>query len=231
MEKIRRGVFIHSYNVSEKNWYSTVWGEAPNKPGRLPAGVNILFESGADQLFLIGSAIGKDNKSSGEWMRDLLMEKIKELPQFSIYPVLSRFSEAEIMAELSAKLVFVPAPEVKNTVDEIIFLDPLCYEYKIDVPILVSSFDHMSRILRDAGAIWQEQNSNPKLAAHLLCRPAVTLYTKEDGITPPHLAKMASVIIAEPRAPLVSYFKRMFGISNNPEALAEIDAVLKKYGK
>jgi len=226
---MKKGVFVHSYNVNERNWLETVWGTPPDKPGRLVRGISVFLESRANLLILIGSAIGKDGKSSGEWMRDLLYQKIAELPQFSIYPVFGRLSPSEIKTKLDRKLKLIPGPEVRNTADELKLLAKIFKEAKIEKIVLVSSPDHMSRILKDAFSIWQE--FAPEFAANFSCSPCVTLYTDGDGKTPPERAKVANVVIAEPRFPLAPYFQRMFGIANNPEALAEIDAVLKKYNK
>lgn len=228
---MKTGVFVHGYNVNEKNWERVVWGIPPDRPGRIVKGVALLLEEKADLLFLIGTAIGKDGKNIGEWMRDLLFLKITELPQFAIYPVLTRFSSEEIKRKLETKLVLVPGLEVKNTADELRLLAKIFKEAGIKRAILVSSPDHMSRILRDAFAIWWEQGLAPELAVNFICSPCITLYTEVDGITPPERAKVANVVVAEPRFSLVPLFQRMFGIANNPEAVSQIEAVLERYGK
>ena len=93
--------------------------------------------------------------------------------------------------------------------------------------ICVSSPDHVSRIIRDALIVFE----GSPFVNNIFVQASSTLYTAGDGITPPERANLMNVIIAEPRAPVVPIFQRLFKLANHPHVLAEIEEVLNKYEK
>lgn len=224
---MRKGLLILCYNVNEPNWEHTVWGEPPHQPGRLVTGVANLLEENIDLGVVCSSAFGKDGKSSGNWMMSHLYAKIEDLKKFLIYPVFNKFSPVEMRETLDEHLKLVEAP-IKNTSEEVMAAGRLFRAVGIQKVVLVTSPDHISRTLRDAIVAWQ--NCYPEFSANVYGAPCVTLYsarTPEDS----SIAKVSNVVIAEPPAMKKFNLGRMFGILGNPEALTEVDAVLKKYGK
>jgi hypothetical protein len=204
-----------------------VWGIPPNKPGRLIKGVAVMLEENVDIVAIMTSAFYKEGKSSGQLMKELLYSRLEKLREFTIYPILSQFSPEEIFNILENKLCLIEEP-VKNTAEEVTKAARFFREVGVTKIILVTSPDHISRTLRDAIAAWQERY--PELAANVYGAPCVTLYsarTPEDA----EIAKMENVVIAEP--PVMKSFdiRRVFGVLKNTDALREIDAILKKYGK
>jgi hypothetical protein len=223
---VRKGLLILCYNANEPNWEYVVWG-TPDKPGRLVRGVTLILEEDIDVAVIMSSAFGKDGKSSGQLMKELLYARIEKLREFSIYPILSEVSAEEIYTILERTLRVVNEP-VRNTSEELIAAGRYFTKAGIEKVFLVTSPDHISRTIRDAIVAWQKEC--PQLAANVYGAPSVSLYSlrTEKDI---NIAKVENVIIAEP--PVMQFFdlRRMFVILKRPEALAEIDAILKKYEK
>jgi hypothetical protein len=228
---LKKAVFVHSYNVNAKNWHQTVWGNPPAAAGRIPKGIAVFLEENADYLILIGSAIGKEGNSSGEWMRDLLFKKIEELPQFEIYPILTELNLEKLKALLAEKLQLVPGREVYNTAGELRVLAEICKNLVVTKIFLVSSPDHISRIAKLAYTIWKEEGIASYLAANFYCSPSITLYTQEDNITSPELAKVSRVVVIEPRLVkrIENLIIKIFDQGSSLSAIAEIEKVLEKY--
>ncbi len=235
MRKLKTAVLLHAYNANEKNWDYVVWGVPPDKPGRIPTAVAVALEEDAEHLILFGSSIGKTEPggawtSSGLCMNNLLFSLLDALKEFTILYALRRFSLSRIRAKISSAFEVIDGPERPvNTLEELRAAAQLFHERKLKIQkfICVSSPDHMSRIFRDARIVFKDD----PLAPHISVRGAVTLYTERDEITPLERASLSNVVIAEPRAVEGPFMQRMFGLGENPEALGEIDAVLKKYGK
>jgi len=235
---LKTAVLLHTYNVNETNWKDVVWGVPPDRPGRIPMAIAVALEEDAEYLILFGSSIGKVKIkereeedawiSSGAWMAELMRERFYELAKFTILEALRQLPIEEVRHKIDAIYELIEEPErPANTFGELQAVFRIVKERSIQKLICVSSADHVSRIIRDAHKVFKGQ----PIAGHLEVRGSSTLYTENDGITPPERASVDHVVVAEPRAAVVPYFERMFGIGNNPEALAEIDTVLKKYGK
>lgn len=228
-------VLLHGYDANEGNWERVVWGIPPDKPGRIPMAVAVALEENAEHLVLFGSSVGKEVKdglwwSVGRWMAYLLFTRLEGLKEFTILSALQDFNQTEISENLVKIFRLIEEPDrPANTMGELQAVMRLIREEYTDIQklVCVSSCDHVSRIIRDASIVFKGH----QIAAHLSVRGSLTLYTEEDGKTPPERATLDNVVVAEPRFHGVRHMRRMFGIGNNPEALAEIDAVLKKYGK
>jgi len=225
---VKKGLLIHSYNCNEPNWLHAVWGYPPDNPGRLVTAVKVILEEGIDVALICGSAGEKDGKKECWWMRDQLYQHLEEIRLFAVYPVFYQYTIREIREVLDRVLVVREKDTAANTAGEIEYAGKFFTEAEVEKVMLVTSPDHISRALRDVLVNWQ--NNYPKLAANVFGVPSVTLYS-ERSAEDAEIAKMANVVIAEP--PVMKKFNlaRMFGILNNPGALAEIEAVLKKYGK
>ena len=226
-------MLLHGYNVNEVNWEHVVWGNPPGEPGRIPTAVAVTLEENAEILLLFGSSIGQERcgewVSSGRWMAELLSVRFEQLKEFTILRALQSFSLKQINRKIKKTFKLIEEPDrPANTVGELQAAARIIHEQGIQKLICVSSKDHVSRIIRDALVVFE---GDPLIVSHVSVRAAATLYTKEDGITPSARASVANVVVIEPRATVGPRAQRMFGIGNNPQALAEIDAVLKKYGK
>lgn len=232
---MKTAILLHGYDANEQNRDYVVWGVPPDKPGRIPTAVAAALEEDAECLVIFGSSVEKKTDagmvwSSGRWMEELLRDRWEELKAFSVLPVFQSFSQKQISNELDRMFRLIEEPDKpKNTMEELQAMARLLHEKHTGIQklICVSSRDHISRIIRDAHIVFE----GSPLAANLSVRGSITLYTENDGKTPSERAKINNVVVAEPRAPVVPYFQRMFGISGNAEALSEIDAVLNKYGK
>lgn|GEM_PF-2744719 len=225
---MKTAVLLHGYNVNEKNWEYVIWGISPDKPGRIPVAIATALEEDADFFLLFGSSMGKGGKSSGKWMKNFLYKRFTDLKKFTVLCALRDFPIDKIRRKIDATFELIEGPErPANTLGELQAMHRLIIERQIQKLICVSSADHVSRIIRDAFKIFWGQ----PIAAHLEVRGSLTLYTEGDGITPPERASVDHVIVAEPRATVGPYFERMFGIRNNTDALADIDAILKKHGQ
>lgn len=226
MSETRKGILLLSYNVAEPNWERTVWGIAPEKPGRLVKAANVMLEENPDIMIISGGAGQKDGKSEAWWMRQRLYDGLDDLSKFTAYPVLQKFSADQIRKKLDGILRLEEA--AKNTTENLQKTGEIFTKAGIEKVIIVTSPDHISRALRDAIQFWSK--NYPELARNVYGTASATFYsarTPEDEA----IAKMENVIIAEP--PTMNKFNlaRIFGILGNPEALAELDAMLKKYGK
>lgn len=221
-----RGVLILSYNVLEPNWEHTVWGFPPDKPGRLVKGAAVMMEEDSKIVVITGGAGEKEGKSEAQWMKDRLYQGLEKLKEFIVYPVLQKYSAEEIKRKLDESLILEET--AKNTAENMAKTGAIFNEAGVEKVIIVTSPDHISRALRDAIQFWNKDY--PRLAMNVYGTPSVTFYsarTPEDE----EIAQMKNVVIAEP--PVMKRFNlgRIFGILENPEALGELDALLKKYGK
>jgi len=230
--KIKTAVLLLGYNVEEKNWTETVWGTPPDRPGRIPMAVAVMLEEDADHLIIFGSSLGKEKNgkwlSSGRWMRDWLFARVDTLKQFTILEAFKQLSCNYTMSRIERTFELIEGPEKpSNTFEEIQAMSRIVQERRIRKLICVSSADHISRIIRDVHRVFKGR----PIVAHLEVRGSLSLYTENDGKTPSERASVDHVVVIEPRAAIGPYAERMFRVNNNPEALAEIDTVLKRYEK
>jgi hypothetical protein len=219
------GLLILSYSVEEPNWERTVWG-TPNEPGRLVKAAAVMMEEDPDVAVITGGVGQKEGRSEAQWMKEQLYQGLEELKEFTVYPVLQQFSPVEIKEKLDKVLELEEM--AKNTAENMANTGAIFDEANVDKVIIVTSPDHISRAIRDAIQFWGKDY--PKLVNNVYGTPSATFYserTEKDKA----IAKIENVIIAEP--PVMNKFNlaRMFGVLGNPKALAEIDAVLKRYGK
>lgn len=223
---MKKGSLILSYNINEPNWQRTVWGTPSNEAGRLVRAAAVILERNIDLAIISGGAGWVEGKSEAQYMKERLYQGLEDLKEFTIYPILQKVSPKEIRRKLDKVLTL--EEKAKNTAEHMPLVGEMFRRAGVREVTLVTSPDHISRALRDALICWQKDY--PELVANVYGTPCVTLYserTPEDV----EIAKVSNVVIAEP--PVMKKFNlaRMFGVLGNPEALAEIDAVLKKHGK
>jgi hypothetical protein len=226
--KPKTAILLHSYGAKEPNWEYVVWGEAPNKPGRIPTAIAALFEEEADLLLLLGSLIFKDGKSTGRLMKELLDERFNELKDFTILKSLQGVSIDEIKKKTNKVFKLVEDLEQNTITTEELqvarnFLEKEGDYYKL---ICVSSPDHVGRIYREAFDVFKDT----PIVANLEIRGSSTLYgpkTKEDKEN----YGIKDVLIFE--IPLSRKFPGLFDAvlkaSKNPLLVKEINTALKKY--
>lgn len=215
-----------SYNIEEPNWEQTAWGIAPEKPGRLVKAAAVMLEEDPDIMIISGGAAQRDGKSEAWWMKKRIYEGQHELGKFTTYPILQKFPPCQIKKKLDDILVLEET--AKNTAENLQRTGAIFRKAGITKVIVVTSPDHISRALRDAIQYWNKDY--PELARNVCGTASATFYserTQQDEI----IAKMENIIIAEP--PTIKKFNlgRIFGILDNSEALAELDTLLRKYGK
>lgn len=230
-------ILLHGYNANEQNWEQVVWGVPPDQPGRIPTAVSVALQENADLLLLWGSSLGKEINgewfSSGRLMTDLLFARFDTLPHFNILSHListsfEDFEQFRVKFTQIYELIENPY-RAPNTKGELEATRNLIKERKLEVRklICISSPDHVSRIIRDALIVFEGSS----FVNNISVQASSTLYTKDDGKTPPERANLDNVVIAEPRAPVVPIFQRILKTANNPDALTEIEEILNKYEK
>ncbi|MFA5086932.1 MAG: hypothetical protein WC470_01365 [Candidatus Paceibacterota bacterium] len=179
--KSKTAILLHSYGAKEPNWDYVVWGEAPDKPGRIPTAIAALFEEEADLLLLLGSLIFKDGKSTGRLMKELLDERFDKLKDFTILKSLENVSIGQIREKVGKVFKLVEDLEQNTMTTEELqvaknFLEKQGGYYKL---ICVSSPDHVARIYREAFDVFKDT----PIVANLEIRGSATLYgpkTEED---------------------------------------------------
>ncbi|MCD6177914.1 YdcF family protein [bacterium] len=212
---MRRAVVVLGYSPNQENFEEVVWGIPPDKPGRIVTGLKIFLENQAELLIITGGT-EKEGKKEAEVMRDLLYEKIEELYDFTVFPIFQGYFPSTIKEIIWRRLVLEISS--KNTRENLQNVGKILYENSIDSVIIVTSPDHLSRALRDAIIIWQDEY--PELTRNLFGSPSVTLYSK---------GKISDVVIAEPPVKKKFDFSRIFKILKNQEALEKLDRLLKEY--
>lgn len=216
----RTGVVLHTFETADPHWYSAMWG-IPAEPGRIPTAVATALETEAELLLVFTCISPLNGQNTGAAIRDLLFARIEELPEFApSLPMLGKFSPAEIRETLG-RIFLLSDVVIIPTADETAKVPAIFKERGLTVAIFVSNFDHISRIAQLVGAQWKEmgvQGLTPTF------RAAWSLYSG---------GSMQDVVVFEP--PAVTALgsvdpRRLLKIRGNAKALAEVDAVLKRFG-
>lgn len=216
----RTGVVLHTFDHTDLNWFAAVWG-TPSEPGRIPTAVAATLEAGAELLLVFTDIIPTDGKNTGAIMRDFLFSHMEELPKFApSLPVLGEFSLSEIR-EILGRVFLLSDVRIVPTSDEVAAVPPIFKEKELTVAIFVSNFDHISRIAQLVGSMWKKMGITGLTPVF---RPAKSLYSGDT---------MKNVVVFEPpatRGLLPVHPGRLLGLKGNSDALAQVDAVLKKFG-
>jgi len=226
-------VVILGYFVWELNREPTWWGWPPDRPGRLVTGAKVILEEDAEIVVITGCG-EQDGKEGVEWMKDMLYQRLAELKDFTIYPIFQKYTSLQIKEKLdkAVRLEYrYPDDVVQNTRRTMENVgNRILKGENIGKVILVSSPDHISLVIRDDLDVWGKHC--PQLITDLWAIPSMTFYsarTPEDEA----IAKIENLVIIEPPfyKEVGSRAQKIFSLRNNPEALAEIDVALQKYGK
>lgn len=224
---MKKGLLIHSYNCNEPNWLETVWGFPPDRPGRAVTALKIILEEEIDIALICGTAGEKDGKKESWWFKDLIYRRLEEFKSFTVFPVFQEYTADELRKILDRVLVIREKDTGANTAGELEYAGRFFTEAGVTKVFNISSGDHGSRCLRDLQIAWREKH--PSLALNAFTSTSWTLYS-ERAPEDKEIAKMSNVVIAEPPVMKTFNLARIFKVLKNPEALAEIDAALKKAG-
>lgn len=223
----KTAILLHVYDcrLPWEKWFYVMWG-TPELPGRIPTAVAATLETDAE-IFLVFwdkdcYVPFPDGRNEAELIRDTLFERIGELPGFSTLPILGYFTPEEI--ERAMRQVFrLSDVEVVNTEDEVREALSILKAENVERVVFVSSFDHMSRIVQLAGKHW-----GAELSTTIMFWPARALQTEGSMEE-----VMAEVVVFEPptvRALGVVDPRRLFGLQNNKEAIAQVDKLFSGLG-
>jgi hypothetical protein len=143
--------------------------------GRLPKGALTVWEENADIIVFGTGASKKDGKVEAAWMRDTLIERFFELPNFSAFQKIS----LEDLKSLKKKIEKNSRLEIrsKNTKEEIKFAGEVFIKEGVEKVFIVSSPDHVSRCIRDAYLVYSEEKEFNPLAKRLFATPSQIPYT------------------------------------------------------
>ena len=220
---MKKGVVVLGYSLKEQNWEYTIWGEPPNKPGRVVTGTAVVLEESCELMIISGGATEREGKSEAWWMKEYLYERLETLKEFQIYSVFQKFTTAEIKKKLDETLCL--EEESRNTRENFINSGKILSEAGIGMGIVVTSGDHISRAHRDAQLYWRDYAG----IVYICGIASYTLYSFKSGYE--DIAKIENVVIAEPPVAKKINLARVLNLRDNPEAIAEIDKILRKFGQ
>ncbi|MDD5145134.1 MAG: hypothetical protein PHW72_03365 [Candidatus Pacebacteria bacterium] len=216
--KDKVAVMMLGYNTEKPNFRKVAWGSPPDKPGRLVTSVAVALREEAERLIIAMGAKGKDGRPGSVITEDLLFENIWQLSEFNI---MRRILKEISVSQIEKSLQKIVEPFVSRVGTRFKFRDSAksLYEEGFSRIIIVTSPDHMSRAVRDSFTEWL----NPPFSLEFV--PSSTLYSCEDGETPPERASMENVVVIEPPSPVGALAKKM--LSAGPEVLTKIREILE----
>lgn len=221
--KERIGVLLLGYNNQELNNEMVLKG-TPAQPGRLIRFADVILRHNTVIAVISGGMGVKDGIGEAEWARRMLYQAIPELKNFTSYHIFGELSPEQIKEVFDRVLVL--EDKAKNTAENLLNTGAMFDKASIDELVVVTSLDHVSRGYKEAILHWEK--AYPNLVLHLSVTNSFNYYSARPGDEA--IAKIENVVIAEPPVMKIFNLARMFRILKNPEALAEIDAVLKKNG-
>jgi len=92
-------ILVHGYNPKEPNWERVIWGEPPDKPGRVPMAVAAAIESNGE-LIIFHATDG-----SGPMMIKYWEDHCNQFGEFTCFDILKRISVDDIIATLNIQIV------------------------------------------------------------------------------------------------------------------------------
>jgi len=220
---MKKGVVVLGYSLEEPNWKQTVWGEPPNLAGRVVTGTAVLLEENCDLMIISGGG-SYQGKSEACWMKKCLYERLETLKEFQIYKVFRKFTTREIKKRLYTTLRL--EEKSKNATEKIINSLHILREAGVKKMTIITSPDHTPWTFRET--FIQSRKYYPEVSAYIFVTASMTLYserTPEDK----EIAKMENVVIAEPPIAKTLNLARVMNVLGNPEAVAEIDKLLRKF--
>lgn len=185
-------IIIHGYNLQATEWHKYVWGQPPNKLGRVTKAIHVLLETelyASDKITFMqfgggGSYDDKAKLYEGEITYNLLMNNVNKLTQFALLqPLIKKYSLEKLKHKLQE--ISIINISAKNTYCELLESKQYIDANMCEKVILISSPFHISRCLRDAILVYPEKIQNNLIA--MAC-------TYENHNTP----NVKNVIIFEP---------------------------------
>lgn len=196
------GVLVHGCNLNIENWRHVAWGDPPNQMGRMPQGVFIaeqeqaeviVFGTGAsEKAFQLGeSERAGQVLAEAEYSYEYLKTNFEHLARFAVFQSLPAFAAAQSLEAVRTNVLdrIVLDLESQNTKQEIINAGEIFAARQIERVILVSSPSHIVRCLRDATAIYQNDERFAGFCHNIHAVPSRTCY---EGTT------AADVVVVEP---------------------------------
>ena len=199
---MKTGVIVHGCNLNIENWRHVAWGEPPYQLGRIPQGMLVASQLDAE-VIVFGTGASKKAYQFDECADDdielleaeyslrYLTDCFDQLAQFA--PLQQQLGElgSEQFAKNKQQLLsrIQVDLESQNTKQEIINATELFLKADVEVAVLVSSPSHVVRCLRDAAAIYANEERFFRYRSQLRAVPSVTCY---EGSSP------GDVVVIEP---------------------------------
>ena len=175
----KTGILVHGYNLNAEGWESVVWGESPDRAGRVPTGVFAALCEQAEVLVFGSGASRKNGLLESEATARLLWERFDELSAFSIFkkhlPGLRYPNSSGPYRERIESALRLDTGS-QNTREEIAHAGRVFLDRGVERVILVSSPTHLPRCLRDACTVFEEDGELARLRHGLCAVPSVTGY-------------------------------------------------------
>lgn len=204
-DPMKTGVLVHGCNLNIENWRHVAWGDPPDQPGRIPQGILVAAQCGAE-LIVFGTGASKkkfqlgDSDKTGvelteaeyalEYLR-IYFDKLsrfdalrQRIPELNDPDQIVRFAE-KILSRITLDVTSM------NTAAEIRNAGEVFAANRIEEVYLVSSPSHIVRCLRDAGEIYYADEHFAGFRHHLRAVPSTTCYEGTHAgdvvvVEPPH---------------------------------------------
>ena len=243
---MKTGVLIHGCNLSIENWRHVAWGDPPDKPGRIPQGLLVASQTGAE-VVVMGTGASKkkfqfdDSPKSdqvlteAEYSLEYLRLYFDKLSRFDVLrDSVTELEDSEMLESFSDSMMskIILDTKSKNTVEEIRNAGELFAQNAVDEVFLVSSPSHVVRCLRDAAQIYHANSRFARFRHNVRAVPSITCYEGTDAgdvvvVEPPHRPDRHVV-------PTHRRIQRMLALQKLPhedlvELIDEFDDLLQEY--
>eukprot|EP00933_Yihiella_yeosuensis_P036663 TRINITY_DN30428_c0_g2_i1.p1 TRINITY_DN30428_c0_g2~~TRINITY_DN30428_c0_g2_i1.p1 ORF type:complete len:328 (-),score=56.43 TRINITY_DN30428_c0_g2_i1:87-1070(-) len=185
----KAGVLVHGCHMQADGWEEIVWGNAPDRLGRLPQAVLLAFEEDAAVIVLgTGASVSADGRLEGQYTLDTLLER---LPRLHDFKALQRFPLEDL--KRFVKRVAVAELESQNTIQEVRAAFHIMCAREVGRVFLVSSPTHLPRCLACACQAHEEDEAagRPTFNGEIYASPSETCYEGFQAgdvvvVEPPH---------------------------------------------
>jgi len=182
--KKRIGVLCHGRHLQTKNWEKLMWGIPPDLLGQLPKTVLVALEEKAEVIVFGTGASERDGKKEAEFIRDYLLEHFFELAEFPSFQGIDLEKARKRIERISMLELYS-----QNTAEEVRFAGQIFKKAGMERIILVSSFTHISRCLRDAYVAFSRDENLKHFTKNLWATPSQTGWADASEVViiePPH---------------------------------------------
>lgn len=177
--ELASAVLIHGCNLEAYHWNRIVWGRSPDRLGRIPKGILLALSEDA-RLVLFGTgASQEDGLFESQVMARELWERLDQIVEFEAFrPWLEAEGEQAFVERLRTLLESIVVTDTvsQNTREEIENAARVCLARGIERLILVSSPTHIVRCLRDACAIFDDEEELAPLRRFMVAAASDTNY-------------------------------------------------------